>query len=560
MFGRRKRVRDPEISPDEIFLDSSNLPNFNQSSLEGRLEKPLGRSTYVGIGIVMVCIFLALTVQAAHLEIVNGAKNAQRSQANLLRPNVLFAERGAILDRNGVPLVTNQAASSSDGVPDRIYKTPGFSELLGYVSYPKKDRSGNYYDTDIKGLAGIEESYNTQLAGKNGTLLIERDALGHTVSQGSVIAAQNGQDLTLSIDSRAQTAFYNAIQGLADRVPFRGGAGILMDAQTGEIIAMTSYPEFDSNVLSSGGPADVIASYNSDARQPYLNRPVQGLYTPGSVVKPLEASGALTDGTISPDYTINDIGYITVPNPFDPSHPNKFIDWKAIGIEDMRKAIAFSSDVYFYTVGGGYGGQKGLGITRLAQWFQTYGLTSKTGVNLPGELNGFVPTPAWKEKTYNQQWNIGDTYHTAIGQYAMQVTPLEEARAIAAIANGGKLMTPQLIKGATPQGESLAVSPAALEVVREGMREGVQEGTSIGLNDLSFVDIAGKTGTAQLGQHNEYFNAWAVGFFPYEHPRYVYVVVMEHGPSGEALGGIYVIHQFLQNLHAVAPEYFTPTT
>ena len=138
----------------------------------------------------------------------------------------------------------------------------------------------------------------------------------------------------------------------------------------------------------------------------------------------------------------------------------------------------------------------------------------------------------------------------------MQVTPIEMARAIAAIANGGKLVTPTVLKGEPPGGESLAVSREALQVVREGMRQGVTEGTSVGLNDLSFVDIAGKTGTAQLGFHNEFYNAWAVGFFPYEHPKYVYVVVMEHGPSGNALGGIYVIHQFLQSLHAVAPEYF----
>jgi penicillin-binding protein 2 len=283
---------------------------------------------------------------------------------------------------------------------------------------------------------------------------------------------------------------------------------------------------------------------------------VQGLYTPGSVVKPLEASGAVSDGTINPSKTIDDLGFITVPNPYDPTHPNKFIDWKAIGVEDLRKAIAFSSDVYFYMVGGGYGDQKGLGITRLDYWFTSFGLTSKTGINLPGENEGFVPTPAWKQKTYNQGWTIGDTYHTAIGQYSMQVTPIEEARAIAAIANGGKLLTPSLIKDAPVQGETLAVSPQALQVVREGMREGVQEGTSIGLNDLSFVQLAGKTGTAQLGFHNEFYNAWAVGFFPYDHPKYVYVVVMEHGPSGNALGGIYVIHQFLQTLHSVAPEYF----
>jgi penicillin-binding protein 2 len=556
-FLRRKKYkRDPEISPDEIFLDSSNLPNFNKNSLEGRLEKPLSARTYVGMGITIVVIFVILIVQATHLEILQGSTYATRSEENLLRPTVIFAQRGVISDRNGVPLVTNQVGA--DGTIQRVYTTPSMSNVLGYVSYPKKDSSGQYYDTTITGLAGVEKSFNSQLAGQNGTLLVEKDAHDKTVSEGSTIPAQNGTDLTLSIDVRAQNAMYTAVQQLADRIPFKGGAGIMMNAQTGEIIALVSYPTFDSNVLSSGGPSSVIAGYSTNPRQVYLDRPIQGLYTPGSVVKPIEASGALTDGTIDPGKTIDDIGYITVPNPFDPSHPTKFVDWEPIGVEDLRKAIAFSSDVYFYMVGGGYDGQKGLGITRLAYWFQTFGFTSPTGIQLPGEAVGFVPTPAWKLKTYGQQWSLGDTYHTAIGQYATQITPIEEARAVAAIANGGTLLTPTLLKGQPVQGESLDVSPAALEIVREGMREGVAGGgTSTGLNDMSFVQPAGKTGTAQTGTTNQYFNAWAVGFWPYNDPKYVYAVMMDQGPTGDVYGGIFAMHQFFESMHATAPEYFT---
>jgi penicillin-binding protein 2 len=555
MFGRRKKhYSNLELNPDDIFLDSSNLPEFNQNSLEGRLEKPISRTTYLGLGIFIFVIFGALVAQAANLEIVKGSTYASQSEKNRLRPEVLFAQRGAILDRTGASLVSN--TQSADGSVTRTYAAPGFGHLLGYVSYPKKDSSGHYYDTVIKGLAGVESAFNDTLAGKNGTLLVEEDALGHVQSQGSVDPAKNGAPLTLSIDARAQTAFYNAIKTTADKIPFQGGAGILMNVETGEIIAMTSYPEYDSNVLSSGGPGDVIAGYSQDTRQPYLDRPVNGLYTPGSVIKPMEAAGALTDGIITPDTVITSNGSISVPNPYDKAHPNVFKDWKVLGPLTVRTGIAFSSDVFFYTVGGGFGPIKGLGIDRIDYWFQQFGLTTQTGIQLAGEKNGFIPTPAWKLSTTNVKWNIGDTYHTAIGQYAMQITPLEEARAIAAIANGGNLVKPTLLKDPAVVSTKIPISAENLQIVREGMRDGAVEGTSIGLNDLSFTHIAGKTGTAQLGFHNEYYNSWAVGFFPYEHPKYVYVVVMEKGPAGNAIGGIYVMHQFLTALHAAAPEYF----
>jgi penicillin-binding protein 2 len=329
-----------------------------------------------------------------------------------------------------------------------------------------------------------------------------------------------------------------------------------MDVQTGEVHALVSYPEYDPNVLAAGTPSDVIASYSVDNRQPYLDRAISGLYTPGSIVKPIEAAGVLTDKIISPAKIIYSAGFISVPNPYNPSKPSIFKDWKALGALDIRHAIAWSSDVYFYTVGGGFGDQKGLGIDRLGYWFKTFGYTSPTGIELPRETSGIVPSPAWKQETFNEDWRLGDTYNTAIGQYGTQITLLEAARAIAAVANGGKLIKPTIVKGTPPSGQSIPVDPAALEIVREGMRLGATEGTSVGLNDLSFVQLAGKTGTAQLGVHNEYYNMWAVGFWPYNNPKYVYVVLMDHGPAGTAVGAVYATHQALQTLHQTAPEYF----
>lgn len=554
MRGRRKH-REHEIAPDEIFLDASNLPDFNQDRLEGRLERPIPRGAFAGMLFVMGLVFFVLIAQAGSLQIIEGDAYAAQSERNRVRPDVLFAKRGAIVDRTGTPLVYNE--ESEDGFVRRIYASPGFSHLLGYVSYPKKDTSGHYYDTEIKGLAGVEAAFDELLGGENGTLLVEEDARGEVQSSGQVKPPVDGTTVALSVDMRAQRAFHAAVKDLADRIPFQGGSAVLMDVETGEVHALVSYPEYDSNVLSSGGPGETIASYQSDSRQPYLDRAVSGLYTPGSIVKPMEAAGALSDGLIDPAKTIFSAGFISIPNPYDPSKPTIFKDWKALGAMDMRSAIAYSSDVYFYSIGGGFGDQKGMGIARLKYWFESFGFTSPTGIELAGEATGFVPSPEWKEKTYNEPWRIGNTYHTAIGQYAMQITPMEAVRAVAAIANGGKLLRPSVIKDAPLEGQSIQISPYALQVAREGMRMGVTEGTSLGLNDLSsFVAVAGKTGTAQLGVNNEYYNMWAVGFFPYEKPKYAYVVVMEKGPAGTATGGIYVVHQALQALHASAPEYF----
>ncbi len=551
---RRSRYRDYEIAPDEIFLDATNLPDFDRSQFEGRLEQPISRTTYLALGGVICMGLLILLGQAWKLEVMNGKAYAEQSEKNVLRPQTIFATRGAVTDRNGVPLISNEPGDGT--FAKRVYRAPGFSALLGYVSYPKKDRSGNYYETEVKGLAGIESAFDEELSGENGSLLIEEDARGNVVSQGSLVPPMNGQTLQISIDADVQEAFYHAIADTAESVPYQSGSGILMDVNTGEIHALVSYPEYDSNVLASGGPSETIKGYLNDSRQPYLNRPVAGLYTPGSIIKPIEAAGAFTDGIISPEKTIFSSGQISVPNPYDPDKPTIFRDWKALGAMDMRAAIAWSSDVYFYSIGGGFGDQKGLGIDRINYWFSAFGLTTKTGIELSGENVGFVPTPAWKEETFGEPWRIGNTYHTAIGQYAMQITPLEAARGIAAVANGGKLIKPTLLVGNPPVGETIAVSPEGLKIAREGMRLGTTEGTSIGLNDLSFVEVAGKTGTAQLGFHNELQNAWAVGFFPYDKPKYVFVVVMEKAKAGTTQGGIYVMHQVLRKMRETAPEYF----
>lgn len=553
MSWKEKKRRDSELAPDEIFLDASNVSDLDGGRLEGRLEQPLSAQVFTGALLVIGLITFVLIFQAMRLEIIHGAEYAEKSDKNHVRPAILFAKRGAIVDRNGTVIVANHEDEERGLM--REYLIPSLSHVTGYVSYPKKDSSGHYYDTETVGLTGIEASLNDTLAGKNGKLLVEEDASGNVRSEGMIVRPDDGKPVTLSIDVRAQDAFEKAIRELADRIGYQGGVGILMDIHTAEIHALVSYPSYDPNVLSRGAPRSVIAGYNTDLRLPYLNRAVSGLYAPGSIVKTIVAAGALTDKIVTPETVIVSTKYLSVPNPYDPKHPTLFPDWKALGPLTVRDAIAHSSDVYFYTVGGGYGAQKGLGIERLDYWYKAFGYGSPTGIEL-SEATGFIPTPGWKKERLNEDWRIGNTYHTAIGQYAMQITPMEAMRAIAAVANGGQLLTPTILKDTPLKAEAIAVDMNALNIIREGMRQAVTEGTAAGLATLSFTDVAAKTGTAQVGVHNEFINAWITGFFPYENPKYAFVILMDRGPGKTTTGGVYAALQALINLHASAPEYF----
>jgi penicillin-binding protein 2 len=212
--------------------------------------------------------------------------------------------------------------------------------------------------------------------------------------------------------------------------------------------------------------------------------------------------------------------------------------------------------VYFYEVGGGFQGQLGLGIDRIDKYLRLFGFGAPAGLSGFDEPAGTIPTPQWKAQNFaGDPWRIGDTYHTAIGQYGVQVTPLQAVRAVAALANGGFLMTPSLVASSTPAREQLGLPQHDLDVVKEGMRLGVTEGIAGAVN-VPFVEVAAKTGTAQIGVHNEYINSWMVGFFPYEHPRYAYAVVLERGPAGTLVGASAAASDFLHWMNQNAPQYF----
>ncbi|HEY9481273.1 MAG TPA: penicillin-binding transpeptidase domain-containing protein [Candidatus Paceibacterota bacterium] len=549
-----------EIDPDEIFLDSKNLPDFDVHQFEGRIEKPIGLGAIIGLLISFACIFLLLLGKAWALQAKDGAQYAAMSESNALDETTVFSQRGAIFDRNGQKLAWNRVDPDNMDFSARAYtELPGLSHVLGYVRYPAKDKQGTYYRTDFEGVSGVEKFWNKELQGTYGTRVVETDALGNVTSESVIKPPVDGQNLILSIDATLQSRMFQAISNLAKRVGFTGGAGIVMNVHTGEVLAMTSYPEFSNTVMADGSDAKAISSYLTDtAGKPFLNRITGGLYTPGSIVKPYVSIAALEEKVIDPSKQILSTGSISIPNPYDPTKKTTFMDWRPQGLVDMRKAIAVSSNVYFYEVGGGFQDQKGLGIDNLNKYFALFGFGQKPPEGFFSGPSGTVPSPSWKERVFpGDPWRIGDTYFTAIGQYGFQVTPLQMIRALSSVANGGTFLTPTILKTGTSTpvvGETVPVNPADFQIVREGMRQGALIGTASGLN-VPYVKIAAKTGTAELGVSKAFVNSWVTGFFPYESPKYAFVVMMEHGPRANVYGATAAMREVFDWMHATDSDY-----
>ncbi len=561
-FNLRKKYRI-DIAPDEIFLDSKNLPNFNTQQFEGRLERPIPKRSIFFLGLFFIFTACVFTWQLGSLQIVKGEAYYQKSENNTLNKQPIFADRGLVYDRNDTLLVWNtwdKSDTNRFSSPERSYTTlPGFGLLLGYVSPPTKDSSGNYWQDTFIGKDGVEKTYNDVLTGENGVRITETDVKGAIQSENTVSLPKAGDNLKLSVDARIQKKMYESISNMAKSVSFTGGAGVIMDIKTGELLALANYPEYNPNILSKGDDKETINGYLSDKRKVFLNRAVSGLYTPGSIVKPFIAYAALVENVISPLKQILANGSISIPNPYFPDKKSIFKDHGSFGYVDMRKAIAVSSDVYFYEISGGFQDQKGLGIVNIDKYSKLFGIAQKTGIDLGGEKVGTIPTPEWKAKTFNGDiWRVGDTYNTSIGQYGFQTTPLQMARAIAGIANNGSLPTPHVKLAdkvfATKVTTIPGINTENMNVVRGGMRAAVTEGTATALN-LPQVAVAAKSGTAQVGVGNTNTNSWIIGFFPYENPKYSFAVLMERGPKAASGNATQVMSEVVDYMSVYTPEY-----
>ncbi|MDP3989297.1 MAG: penicillin-binding transpeptidase domain-containing protein [bacterium] len=570
---RKRKIVNKEIAPDEIFLDSSNLPGLNTGRLEGQMERPLSRGIMRFFAVGAFCVLLILSIQSGNLQLVQGGTLRQRSTNNSLRYIPIFAERGLIYDRNRVPLAWNE----DDG---RAYiDASGFSHVLGYTGLPREEELVDHFSQQHLGRSGLERTYDEALAGKPGIKIIETNAIGDIASEGVVELPTSGGTIRLTLDARLQQKLFEIMQQTALDRGFEGGAGVIMDVHTGEIISLVSYPEYRSQTLSRGDDAKQIATWNADPAKPFLHRAIAGVYTPGSIIKPFVALTALYFSIISPDTEIYSSGYIDIPNPYDDTDYTRFNDWKAHGYVDMRRALAVSSNVYFYEIGGGYKDQKGIGITRMHDTLSLFGFGKKTDVPLLGEQEGVVPSPAWKAQVFDgEDWLVGDTYYTAIGQFGFGVTAIQMARATAALATNGAVIVPRLLSqiedvretqllggfldsrgkdlsdGSVKKIADLPFNTKDFLVVQEGMRLAVLEGSAAGLS-IPDIPIAAKTGTAELGVSKQKVNSWVIGYWPYQEPQYAFAVVMEKGSRKNVIGGVSVMRTLFDWMRTNTPEY-----
>lgn len=550
-----------QINPDEIFIDSKNLPHFDLSQFEGRFEKTISRKVIFFISVLFLCVGALYTYTLWDLQIQQGEKFAQRSENNRLHETVVFADRGVIFDRNKILLAWNaENSNDSDFSVRRYATTTGLSNLIGYVKYPSKDKAGFYYREDYLGVDGVEKFFGEKIQGRNGIKITETDVSGHVESQVVLNPPRFGENITLSIDSRVQSKLYEIISLVAEDRGFTGGAGVIMDVNNGEIIAEVTYPEYSSQILTDGSDKQKIQEYFKNKKNPLLDRATSGLYAPGSIVKPVMALAALNEGVITADKVLYTTGSISIPNKYNPENPTIFRDWKDQGAVDMRKAIEQSSDVYFYEIGGGYGDQKGMGIANIEKYARLFGYGMDVGSPFFGTKKGIVPNPQWKAENFDgDAWRVGNTYHTVIGQYGFQVTPLQVVRATAAIANYGTLLGPTIIAGdksLLPKAERIDLPKNYFNVVHDGMRQSAEFGTAAALN-VDYEEFAAKTGTAEIGANKSFVNSWITGFFPYKNPRYAFVVLMERGPVHNLTGAPYVARQFFDWMNESAPEYFS---
>jgi len=430
--------------------------------------------------------------------------------------------------------------------PIRNYSVlTGLSQIIGYVGQvtdAEIKNNPNLRMNQVIGKEGLEKTYEDYLKGQDGVSQIEVDSRGRAQRVLSNLSPSPGNNLTLTLDKDLESYMASALASGISNAGSKAGVAVAIDPRTGGVLGMVSLPTYDNNIFAKGTSQEEYQKILSDPMQAMFNRAISGTYPSGSTIKPLIASAGLQDGVITENTTIDDPGEIKVANYVYP-------DWKAHGLVDVRKALAVSCNVFFYSVGGGWEKIRGLGVNKLHDYLEKFGFGQKLGIDLPSENSGLVPSPEWKEQVKKESWYLGDTYHMSIGQGDVLVTPLQMATAIASIANDGEVLKPYVVSKITDKDGNMVkvnqkevirpkfIDSGNLQIVREGMRNCVTAsyGSCSSLDDLS-VAVAAKTGTAQFGNEGK-THAWFAAFAPYNDPQIVISVIVEGGGEGYSAAG-----------------------
>ncbi|MDP2629924.1 MAG: penicillin-binding protein 2 [Candidatus Uhrbacteria bacterium] len=471
-------------------------------------------------------------------DIVNQVLKHTSADPLVLMDNIEYAQALGIIVKTahmpGVQVVLRDRRNYLFGSTMSLSHVLGHTGVISEKEYAKNP--GRYLPSDSIGKDGIEAYYEDELHGYDGKKEMEVDALGAARRIVSENVPKDGTSIVLTIDKELQDVAEQSLKKILEKFHTKKGVVIASDPHTGEILAMVSLPTYDNNLFSKKITPEDYKKIYEDPSQPLYNRAIQGEYPAGSTIKPIVAAAALQEHVVTPDTSFLSTGGIRISQWFFP-------DWKAGGHGRINaaKAIAESVNTYFYIVSGGYNGFVGLGPTKLLSYFRLFRIDKKTGIDLPGEHAGFVPSPEWKKEKTGEPWYIGDTYHVAIGQGDILVTPLQINKMTEFFANGGWSVQSHIFRSVKADNQARDMSAPTpyikdildtsnVSAVREGMRQTVLAGSGRRLLSLR-VPAAGKTGTAQW-KSTARPHAWFTGWAPFDKPQIVVTVLVEEGEEG----------------------------
>lgn len=450
--------------------------------------------------------------------------------------------------------------------PIREYPESGLtSHVTGYIGridpdeYPglKDDKQRGYLEDDVVGKMGIESVAEKELRGGPGKERAEVDGRGRQLRSLGIDESRPGNTVELTIDLPFQREITRIL--LADIDRYESASVVALDPRNGEILAMVHLPSYDANAFARGLTERQLNELLNDPARPLLNGAIAAAYSPGSVFKLVTAIAALHENVVRADSRLTCTGELLFPNRLSPGGAARFPCWAVHGPQDCATALANSCNTFFYQLGGGdpRGDWNGVGIDQLAAWSEQLGLGQLTGIDLPGEVAGSVPTQAWKRRQLKEDWFKGDTYNVAIGQGFVTVTPIQIANLAAAIANGGQLFKPAIVRRTIRSRDQTGPDLVAtirrrvpldadkLRVIRQGMRFGLQVGRDanaaiyVGTSwdaDLRDVAIAGKTGSAEWGTPGPdgrlATHGWFAGYAPDDSPKVALSVFLKRGRGG----------------------------